>query len=87
MLRISKYIDLPLFVISFFLGLCAVYYFGYDDLRKIYVYPTPENAEQLQYRDANQTCYETTPVEVACPADRSQLAKMHTAPAANPSSF
>ena len=77
MLHITKYISLPLFLLSFILGLLGVYIMGYGETRKIFVYPTPENVSQLQYRDANQTCYEATPKSIACPADRDQISKTH----------
>ena len=63
---ISRYINVPVFIVALLLGLCAVY-FTMPDTRKIYVYPTPENVELLQYRDKSQNCFSLQQTEVKCP--------------------
>ena len=67
-----KYIDFKIFIISLAFGLFAVY-MTVPDMRKIYVYPTPENVDVLQYKDATDTCFSFEQSEVACPVDTSKI--------------
>ena len=53
---LSKYIDIKYFIISLLVGLLFVY-LTLPDLRKIYVYPTPENVKILQYQDKADNCF------------------------------
>lgn len=69
----SKYIHIPTFALSFLLGLIAVYIFNQGQIRKIYVFPTPENIEKMQYRDSTENCFEFRQKEVNCPADKDQI--------------
>jgi hypothetical protein len=70
-----KYINMPVFIISLILGFVAVYY-TMPDTRTIYVYPTPENAELLQYRDKTDTCFSLEQTEVKCPINERDIAKI-----------
>ena len=45
-------------------------------MRKIYVYPTPENADVLQYRDKTGNCFSIKQKEVKCPANANDIAKV-----------
>lgn len=62
-----KFIHIPTFALSFLLGVIAVYMYNNDQIRKIYVYPTPENIKKLQYKDATENCFEFRQKEVSCP--------------------
>jgi len=73
---VSKYISIPVFALSFILGLLAVYITGQGELRKVYVYPTPENLQKLQYKDSTDTCFEFQQTEVQCPANTSHITKV-----------
>lgn len=70
--NLLKYIHLPIFLISFLMGVVLVYYY-IPQTRHIYVYPTPENIDVLQYQDKTDGCFEFEKKEVTCPADKSQI--------------
>ena len=70
-----KYVNFPIFLFSLAFGLFAVYV-TMPDIRKIYVYPTPENVSLLQYRDKTNTCFSFKQTEVKCPTNESEIAKI-----------
>lgn len=70
--QLLKYINLPVFIASLALGLFAVYITG-DDMRKIYVYPTPENVKLMQYRDKTGNCFQYKETKVSCPKDAKDI--------------
>ena len=61
-----KYINIPVFFISFLFGLFAIYLIS-DDKRIVYVYPTPENIDYIQYKDKSGTCFKYDAEEQECP--------------------
>ena len=63
---LSKYISLPIFLISFALGLFFVYILG-PDTKTIYMYPNLQNYMNIQYKDSVDQCFEFTPSETTCP--------------------
>ena len=73
---IAKYINVPVFFISLIVGLLIVYVTMMNDLRKIYVYPTPENVEILQYRDAAGNCFSYKQNDVPCPTNEKLISKI-----------
>lgn len=62
-------ISFPAFLISLVIGLFIVYVFN-PTPNVIYVYPTPENINKIQYKDYANNCYEFTSKEVKCPNDK-----------------
>jgi len=70
-----RFINVPVFLASFFLGLIAVY-ITVDDTRRIFVYPTPDNVASMQYRDKAGTCFDFKSKEVTCPANNGDIAKI-----------
>ena len=75
-MRVTKYVSIPIFALSFVFGLIAVYIFNQGELRKIHVYPTPENLGKIQYKDGTDTCFEFKQMEVQCPVNDQSLTKI-----------
>mgnify|MGYP006187262589 CR=1 FL=1 len=69
---LSKYIDARLFIISLALGLFFVYIYQ-PTPSIIYVYPTPDNVKNLQYKDKVDNCYSFDAIEVKCPDNRDEI--------------
>jgi len=65
-------ISFPAFLISLAIGLLIVYIFN-PTPTVIYVYPTPDNIDKLQYKDNANNCYEFSSKEVKCPDDKSLI--------------
>ena len=72
---ISKYINIPIFILSFAVGIFFVYITTNAD-RKIFVYPTHENYAKLQYRDATGNCFSINEKQVSCPTDPNAISKI-----------
>jgi len=70
-----KFINIYVFLFSFAVGMFVVYT-TLGDSRKIYIYPTPENVDLIQYRDKTGTCFGFREVEVECPKDESKISKI-----------
>lgn len=60
-----KYISIPVFIISLAIGIFFVYIYG-SDIKPIYIYPTPENKDMIQYKDYAENCFTYEPIEVKC---------------------
>ncbi len=76
---INRYIDFRIFLISLALGLLLVYLFQ-PSPTIIYVYPTPDNANNIEYKDKANNCFKFNPLEVECPSDHN---KIHPIPIQN----
>jgi hypothetical protein len=71
---ISKYINFTVFIISFAFGMFAVY-ITMPDTRQIYVYPSPDNIDIIQYKDKANNCFKFQQTKVKCPAKESDISK------------
>jgi hypothetical protein len=61
----SKFINIPVFIISLAIGLFFVYIYQADK-RVVYVYPKPDNVDYIQYKDVTGTCFKATQESVKC---------------------
>jgi hypothetical protein len=69
---ISKFIDFRIFLISLAFGLLLVYIYQ-PASTVIYVYPTPDNTNKLNYKDKASNCFRFNPTEIRCPNDPTQI--------------
>ena len=67
-----NYISIPVFIISFAVGLFFVYVLG-PKMKKILIYPSPENVDKVLFKDNADNCFFYKPVEVSCPSDESKI--------------
>jgi hypothetical protein len=67
-----KYISLPIFLISFAIGLFFIYVLG-PELKTIYIYPSPENVDKVLFKDKADNCFAFQEETVKCPKDVSQI--------------
>ena len=74
---ITDYINLPIFLISFAIGLFFVYAIG-PEKKTVFVYPTPENYTKIQYKDNVGQCFQYKTENVDCPINPFSI---HTIPA------
>tara|TARA_Y100000590_G_C15008147_1_gene746510 strand:+ start:320 stop:544 length:225 start_codon:yes stop_codon:yes gene_type:complete len=67
-----KFINGSVFIISLAIGLFMCYITAPPpDI--IVVYPTPENINQIQYKDRNETCYKFDSTLVKCPENSNEI--------------
>jgi hypothetical protein len=69
---ILDYISIPVFFISFAIGLFFVYIFG-PEMKKIYIYPTLENIDNVLFKDNADNCYKYHAQEVKCPSNPDEI--------------
>jgi hypothetical protein len=67
-----KYISMPIFLVSFAIGLFFIYILG-PELKTIYIYPSPENIDKVLFKDKADNCFAFEEVFVKCPKDETQI--------------
>jgi hypothetical protein len=67
-----NYISLQVFFISFAIGLFFVYILG-PDMKKIIIYPSPENIDKILFKDNADNCFHFKQTEIECPSDESKI--------------
>ena len=69
------YISIPIFLISFTIGLFFIYVLG-PEMKTIYIYPTPENVDKILFRDKASNCFQFEEEIVECPKDSSLISSI-----------
>lgn len=64
-MQLSSIISFPVFIVSLSIGLLFVY-LSTPPPTVIYVYPTPENINNVEYKDKADNCYQFKSTEVSC---------------------
>lgn len=72
---ILNYISIPIFLISFAVGLFFIYVLG-PEMKTIYIYPTPENVNKILFKDKAESCFKLQEIPVDCPNDESLISKI-----------
>jgi hypothetical protein len=72
---IFNYISLPIFLISFAVGIFFIYILG-PEMKTIMVYPTPENVDKILFKDKADNCFSFEETEVECPSDESLISQI-----------
>lgn len=67
-----KFISIPIFILSFAVGLFFVYISASSN-KTIVVYPTPENQHQVQFVDKTETCHRYVATETTCPSNPDKI--------------
>jgi len=70
-----KFIDLRIFFFSLVVGLLFVY-IVVPETRTVYVYPTPENVDDILYRDKTGQCFKMKEKQVMCPSNDAHIYKV-----------
>ena len=70
-MNIFKIINLKVFLISLFLGLLFIYL--KNDKKKINVFPTPSNINDIEYKDKADNCFEYIMESVECPSNEKEI--------------
>ena len=70
-----KYISIPVFLISLFIGLFFIYVLG-PKMKKVLIYPSPENVDKVLFKDNADNCFYFKQVEVKCPSDESKISNI-----------
>ena len=70
-----KYVSFPVFLISFAIGIFITYILG-DDKKIVYVYPSPDNQQKNQYKDASNKCFQYKLIPTKCPLNPLSIKKV-----------
>ena len=60
-----KYIHFPYFIVALAIGL-FMNYITSPEAKVIYVYPTPQNVTDIQYKDQADNCYQFKATKTKC---------------------
>jgi hypothetical protein len=74
-IMISRYISVPVFLISFSIGLFFIYILG-PEMKDIFIYPSPETVNKVLFKDKADNCFYFEEEELKCPSDESQISSL-----------
>ena len=72
MYMVFKYISCRVFLVSLSIGLLFAY-LSTPTPNIIYVYPTPDNSDTIEYIDKADNCFKFNATEITCPIDKSTI--------------
>ena len=64
-----------MFLVSFAIGLFFIYVLG-PEMKKIYIYPSPETINKVLFKDKADNCFYFEEEIVECPKDESLISKI-----------
>jgi len=67
-----NYISIPVFLISFAIGLFFIYVLG-PEMKTVYIYPSPENVDKILFKDKADNCFRFEEETVECPKDETLI--------------
>ena len=67
-----KFISFPIFLISLSIGL-FINYITDPNSKTVFVYPTPDNTNKIQFKDKSDKCFTFSPQQVTCPKNESEI--------------
>jgi hypothetical protein len=67
-----KFFHAPTFICFLALGMFLVYISAPDN-QTIYVYPTPDNVNKIQYKDKGGTCHSFSAKQVECSDNKKEI--------------
>ena len=67
-----KFINVPIFLSSLCIGI-FISYITAPKRTVILVYPTPDNIEEIQYKDDSESCFGYSSHAVDCPSDINKI--------------
>jgi hypothetical protein len=67
-----KFINFKVFLVSLSIGLLFTY-LSNPTPTVIYVYPTPDNVDSIEYKDKANNCFQFKSEEVSCPTNKSLI--------------
>lgn len=69
------YISIPVFLISFAIGLFFIYVLG-PEMKKVYIYPNPETIDKVLFKDKTNSCFYFEEEKVECPTNTSLISNI-----------
>ncbi len=67
-----NYISIPIFLISFAIGLFFIYILG-PEMKTIYIYPSPESVGKVLFKDKADNWFYFEEELIDCPKDESKI--------------
>ena len=72
---ILDYISIPVFLVSFAIGIFFVYILG-PEMKTVFIYPSPENVGKVLFKDKADNCFSFQEKIVDCPKNQYLISKI-----------